>query len=221
MPYRGDVFAEGHYYHIYNRGAGKAPIFFQPDDYEHCLRLIKRHREQYGVCVVAYCLMPNHYHFCLRQEGEQALSRFMAIIFNSYVQAVNRRRERAGTLFQGRFRHAWIDREEYLAHLCRYIHLNPVKANLASRPGEWPYSNYPEWVGARSGTLKDQGLISALFPTAAAYERFVADGRDEEKSLQHIRPYVWDWPPGGRRRTRPPGGRNLREVSVDRRCRAD
>ncbi len=66
MPYRGDVFAPGHYYHIYNRGAGKGLLFFNSGNYEYCLRLVKRYYQQYGATVIAYCLMPNHYHFCLR-----------------------------------------------------------------------------------------------------------------------------------------------------------
>ena len=62
--------------------------------------------------------MPNHYHFLLRQETDQTLSKFINVLFNAYVQAVNRQQGRKGTLFEGRFRHVWVDREEYLTHLC-------------------------------------------------------------------------------------------------------
>ena len=192
MPYRGDAFAKGNYYHIYNRGAGRTPIFFSPNNYEHCLRLVKRYAQRYDVAVIAYCLMPNHYHFCLRQETDEPLSKFVGTLFNAYAQAVNRQQERTGALFEGRFRHAWIDREEYLIHLCRYIHLNPVRANLVSKPQDWSYSNYMEWVGKRSGTLKDEELISEYFATPKEYEQFIADLQDEEKSFEHIQAYVWD-----------------------------
>ncbi len=192
MPYRGAAFATGHYYHIYNRGAGKGLLFFSPANYEYCLRLVKRYYQRYGVTVIAYCLMPNHYHFCLRQETEQPLSRFINVLFNAYVQAVNKQQGRSGTLFEGRFRHVWVDREEYLAHLCRYIHLNPVKAGLVSQPQEWPYSNYLEWVGQRAGTLKDEAFIHSLFPTPEMYRRFVADYQDEVRAREHIQKYVWD-----------------------------
>ena len=192
MPYRSAALGKGQYYHVYNRGAGRGRIFFGDDNYAHCLHLVKHYSRRYGATVIAYCLMPNHYHFCLRQETDLPLSRFMGVLFNSYVQAVNRQRGRTGTLFEGRFRHARIDREEYLVHLCRYIHLNPVKANLASEPGEWAYSNYLEWIGKRAGTLKDHELISAHFPTPEAYEQFVADVQHEERSRPHIEAYVWD-----------------------------
>ena len=78
------------------------------------------------VDIVAWALMPNHYHFCLRQDTDRPISKFISVIFNAYVQAVNRQQNRAGTLFERRFRHVWVEQEEYLIHLCRYIHLNPV-----------------------------------------------------------------------------------------------
>jgi len=194
MPYRGDVFAKGHYYHIYNRGTGGAPLFFIPGNYELCLRLVKRYTTRYGVTVIAYCLMPNHYHFLLRQETETPLSKFINVLFNAYVQAINRQQGRSGTLFQGRFRHVWVDRESYLVHLCRYIHLNPVKAGLVLRPEDWPYSNYLEWIGQRDGSLKDEAFIRERFPTPQSYQRFVADEQDERRVRRQMRKYILDYP---------------------------
>jgi REP element-mobilizing transposase RayT len=163
MPQRGEVFAAGEYYHIYNRGAGRNSIFFTPANYEYCLRLVKRCLTQYAVTIIAYCLMPNHYHFLLRQDSDLLLSKFIGVLFNAYAQAVNKQQARSGSLFEGRFRHKHIEREEYLIHLCRYIHLNPVKAQLVQRPEDWPYSNYVDWIGLRSGALKDQTFIHAHF----------------------------------------------------------
>ena len=188
MPYRDDVFASGYCYHIYNRGAGRDLLFFNPGNYEYCLRLVKRYHRRYGAGMIAYCLMPNHYHFLLRQETDEPLSKFINVLFNAYVQAVNRQRERKGTLFEGRFRHVLVDRDEYLVHLCRYIHLNPVKAKLVSKPEDWPYSNYLEWIGQRAGSLKDEPFIHQHFSNREEYRRFVADQQDEER----IKRYVWD-----------------------------
>ena len=108
------------------------------------------------------------------------------------MQAVNRQQGRKGTLFEGRFKHVQVDREEYLVHLCRYIHLNPVKARLASQPGDWLYSNYLEWTGQRAGTLKDERFIRERFPTFEAYRQFVADDRGEAQVRELIAPYIWD-----------------------------
>jgi REP element-mobilizing transposase RayT len=137
MPRR-DPFAEDHYYHVYNRGAARGPVFFTPANYEHCLRLVKRYHPRYGAAVIAYCLMPNHYHFLLRQETERPLSDFIRVVFNAYVQAVNVQEARLGTLFEGRFRHVWVDREEYITHLCRISILSRPGSSGVQRSGPTP-----------------------------------------------------------------------------------
>ena len=192
MPYRRDELIQGYYYHFYNRGAGRGLLFFNPGNYEYCLRLVKRYYEKYGATVIAYCLMPNHYHFLLRQETGVPLSKFINVLFNAYVQAVNRQQGRSGTLFAGRFRCVWVDHEEYLIHLCRYIHLNPVKAQLVFQPEDWPYSNYLEWIGQRAGTLKVETFIRDHFPTSETYHQFVADHQDEVQVRKHIQKYIWN-----------------------------
>jgi putative transposase len=192
MPQRGEVFAAGEYYHIYNRGAGCNPIFFTSANYEYCLRLVKRYLTHSAVAIIAYCLMPNHYHFLLRQESDLPLSKFIGVLFNAYAQAVNKQQARSGSLFEGRFRHRRIDREDYLTHLCRYIHLNPVKAQLAQQPQDWPYSNYQDWIGLRSGTLMDRLFNEDHFLSAEAYQKFVADWQDAERSQAKLHPYLLD-----------------------------
>jgi REP element-mobilizing transposase RayT len=190
MPRRGNVFAKECYYHIYNRGVERGQLFFGSDNYEYCLRLVKRYIIRYGVTVIAYCLMPNHYHFLLYQKTEQALSKFIGVLFNTYVQAVNRQQGRSGTLFEGRFRHVQVDRDEYVMHLCRYIHLNPVKAGLVPGPGDWLYSNYLDWIGHRPGTLKDEAFIRKYWETPAQYQAFVSNYQEQDR--QKIAKYLWD-----------------------------
>ena len=110
MPYRGNIFTAGQYYHIYNRGAGKQPLFFNSGNYEYLLRLVKGYSRKYGATFIAYCLKPNHYHFLLRQETDEPLSKFINVLFNAYVQAVNQQQDRSGTLVEGRFRPVCVDR---------------------------------------------------------------------------------------------------------------
>jgi REP element-mobilizing transposase RayT len=192
VPRRDTVFAKGNYYHIYNRGAGRAPIFFGDGNYDYCLDLVARYQERYGATVIAYCLMPNHYHLLLKQETDEPLSKFVSVVFNAYAQAVNRQEGRTGALFEGRFRHVWVDREEYLVHLCRYIHLNPVEAKLVLHPEEWPYSNYQEWIGQRAEVLRDEGFIGERFPTTDAYRQFVEDYQDYQRVNEKIGPFLLD-----------------------------
>jgi hypothetical protein len=138
--------------------------------------------------------MPNHYHFLLRPEADDALSRFVQRLFNSYSQAFNRQQGRSGTLFEGRAKSILVDDERYVLYLCRYVHLNPVKAKLVGHPGEWPYSNYLEWVERRSGALVDHAFIEAYFSTPTEYESFVTS--DIEESLEReLRSYSWNEKP--------------------------
>ena len=90
----------GHYYHVYNRGCNRQPIFANAGNYLFLLRRAKSFLVSYPLSVIAYCLMPNHYHFLLRQETDQVLSKFVNVLFNAYVQAVNRQQGRKGTLFK-------------------------------------------------------------------------------------------------------------------------
>ena len=191
MPYRSDTFAQGQYYHIYNRGAGKGKIFFNAGNYEYLLRLVQQYSQKHGVKIIAYCLMPNHYHFLLRQETEEPLSKFMQALFNAYAQALNIQQARTGTLFEGRFKHKRVDKWEYLITLCRYIHRNPVNANLVAQPEDWAYSNYREWIGLRDGTLVDRTFIKDNFPKPDEYTAFVNDIEDEKKSYEKISKYLF------------------------------
>jgi putative transposase len=192
VPNRADTFVPGQYYHIYNRGAAKEPIFSNQGNYEYLLQLVRRYQKKYSVTVLAYCLMPNHYHLLLRQETDEPLSKFINVLFNAYVQAVNIQQKRKGTLFEGRYKHIRIDRWEYLIHLCRYIHRNPVKARLATKPEDWPFSNYRDWIGLRNGTLKDDTFIRDHFMHAQNYLEFVNDFQDDQRNYEKISNYTFD-----------------------------
>jgi putative transposase len=178
----------GSCYHVYNRGCNRERIFANADNYLFLLRRAKRFLPEYPLTVIAYCLMPNHYHFLLRPEKDGAIGPFLQRLFNSYTQAFNRQQGRSGTLFEGRARSILVDSEEYLLHLCRYIHLNPVQAGLVAHPGQWPYSNYPEWTERRNGTLVDRDFVRQYFPPAMDYERFVM-GEVGEALQAKLQPY--------------------------------
>ena len=192
MAHHEIAFAANHFYHVYNRAISDGLVFYKAENYVHCLNLTKRYMQRYGVNILAYCLIPNHFHFLLQQEKEIPVSKFISVLFNAYVQAVNRQLDRKGTLFQGRSKYKLIDKDEYLVHLCRYIHLNPVKAKLTKRPEDWQYSNYLEWIGLRGGEIVDEGFIAEHFSSSQEYQRFVEDYQFEELELEGVEEYVWD-----------------------------
>ncbi len=166
-------FIQGGYYHIYNRGAGRQAIFREKKNYIYLLRLLKKVVAQSNVTVIAYCLLPNHYHWFLRQDGDISAGKVPRRVFGSYAQAFNKLYQRAGTLFEGPYKAIAVDNEAHLLHLGRYIHLNPVRHKLVSSPQAWPYSNYLEWLGQRPGTLVDKQFVQDHFNTPQAYQKFV------------------------------------------------
>ena len=193
MRPRRPVYLAGRYYHIYNRGTNREPIFGEAENYEFVLRRIKRYLEELALTLIAYCLMPNHYHWLVRQDGERPAGLLAQRVFNSYTKAYNKRYERSGTLFEGPYRVIQIDRPAHLLHACRYIHANPVKDGLVAEIEQWPYSNYLEWVELRPGTLVDRAFVRAHFTSPESYVAFVHDYLREKKLPQEIAGYLRAW----------------------------
>ena len=192
MPTRSIPFLASHYYHIYNHGVNRNRIFLSDDNYTYLLHLLKKNYSRYAIDIVAYCLLPNHYHFLIKPNEDNNLSLFMKSLFGSYTQALNKQQGREGPLFQGRFRPILVDKEEYLARLARYIHLNPVMAGLAQSPQERPYSNYLDVIGNRGGTLKDTSLVPDRFETGHDYQVFVEDLLHSQGEIKYLQDYLLD-----------------------------
>jgi putative transposase len=172
MARRKTSFLAGHYYHVYNRGNNRHPIFFERENYLFFLKQTRYYLTEETADLLAYCLMPNHYHFLvyLRQDN---LSEKMAFLSLSYTKAINKRFQRCGSVFQGPFKAIHVNQEAYLLNLSRYIHLNPVKAGLAQRAEEWEFSSYRDYIGLRQGTLPQLSLLQQQIETAQVYQSFV------------------------------------------------
>jgi REP element-mobilizing transposase RayT len=174
MPRRKTSLQTGNFYHIYNRGNNHQIIFFERESYIYFLRLVKEHLITKAVDIVAYCLMPNHYHFLVYLRNE-TLSDAMKSLSLSYTKAINKRFNRSGVLFQGRFQSIHVPQTDYLINLSRYIHLNPVKAGLVKQPEEWEFSSYLEYAGMRGGTLPKTEYIKTLILEESDYQQFLVD----------------------------------------------
>ncbi len=171
MPYRAPFEADA-YYHVYNRGNNRQPIFFERENYLYFLRQLKKYLVAEGEEIIAYCLMPNHYHLLIH-IGAQDFGKSIQPLALSYTKAINKRYGRTGTLFQGRFQAGRVDREEYLLHLSRYIHANPVMAGLVDKPEDWEFSSYRDYIGLRGGKLPNSDVVLSQFGTLDAYRVFV------------------------------------------------
>jgi len=175
MPPRKIEFRPGCYYHLYNQGAGRQSIIREERNYRYILKLINKHLSELQLTLIAYCLMPNHYHWLVRQDGDHAAGLLAQRVFNSYTRAFNNAYNRNGTLFAGRYKAILVSSDEYLRYLCCYIHANPVKDGFALAPELWPYSNYPEWIGLRDGKLVDRAFVTQYFSTPDRYRQYVLD----------------------------------------------
>jgi putative transposase len=171
MPRRAVPFCAGEHYHLYNRGNNRGAIFFERENYLFFLRQVRTYLLP-GLDVVAYCLMPTHYHLLVELKDDD-LSHRMQLFAISYTKAINQRHGRVGSLFQGAFQAKLVDGDDYLVHLSRYLHLNPVLAGLCGVPEGWAFSSYQDYIGLRQGTLPVPDLVLAQFPSREAYRAFV------------------------------------------------
>ncbi len=172
MPRRKRNLQPGRYYHLYNRGNNHQAIFFERENYLYFLKQFRRHLAEQTVHTIAYCLMPNHYHFLIYLRND-SLSAAMHKFSLSYTNAINRRYRRCGSLFQGRYQTIHVDGNDYLLNLTRYIHLNPVKAGLVKHPEDWEFSSYRDYINLRQGTLPKPDEVRQQAGSAQAYRIFV------------------------------------------------
>ena len=185
MPRRKVVFQSRQYYHIYNRGVNRQPIFFCDDNWGFFLSRLRQHLKRELVDVVAYCLMPTHYHLLLFLKTDYPFSKLMRPFGVSYSKAVNRQQGRTGPLFQGPFRAKLIDKDEYLLHLSRYLHLNPVAGGVEQHPEDWSFSSYRDYIGLRNGTLPVPDVVLRHFASREAYKYFV-EAYQDDADIQHL-----------------------------------
>ena len=141
------------------------------------------------VDIVAYCIMPNHFHLILKEEISFGIKTFMSDIQNSYSKFFNLRHARKGPLWEGRFKNVACESDEQLLHLTRYVHLNPVTANLVDNPEDWPASSYQEYIQTVPSICRFERLISMRPKT---YEKFVKNRIEDQKTLARIKKLIFD-----------------------------
>jgi putative transposase len=215
MPSRNTrkIYVENSYYHVYNRGVDKRLIFQDQQDYSVFLKYLKEYLslppdetkiinkglalpkykiKNYhdNVELLAYCLMPNHYHFLIKQNTKDAMKSFLHSLLTRYTHYFNTKTQRIGPLFQGRYKACIIDKDNYLLHLSRYIHLNPreINENLTDA-----FSSYSDYLKLRKTTWVNTAPILSFFDGSTiaelnkvkinSYKDFVENYRRESEEV--------------------------------------
>lgn len=180
MPRRKISFSAGNFYHIYNRGNNRSPIFFERENYLYFLEKLRSYFDPESVRIHAYCLMPNHFHLLVELLRECSFSNLSKNFFISYTKSMNRRFGRTGHIFEGEFKSKIVGSTEYLLTLSRYIHSNPSNARLVQKPELWEFSSYLEYLGVRRGTLPYTKFILSHYKSVDEYREFVEGLRESE-----------------------------------------
>ena len=218
MPARNTlkIYVENGFYHVYNRGVEKRTIFEDEQDYKVFLKYIEEVlspldkqeantkvilqglslqnvrrpvKSYYGkVEMLAYCLMPNHFHFVVRQNDKESLEGLMRSLMTRYSMYFNKKYDRVGSLFQGRYKAVLVNEETYLLHLSRYIHLNPLEYTSDL---ENTYSSYLEYLGKRKTSWLNPNIILSFFKgnvlsdfkKVNSYKDFVEKYKENESVL--------------------------------------
>lgn len=208
MPSRIIPFINGHFYHIYNRGSEKRPIFENQRDYQRFLKTLKYYQvagpkprfskfpsltvtalddSQKLVEIIAFCLMPNHFHLLLRQLQDNGITEFLSKLSNSYTKYYNIKYNRVGPLFQGEFKAVIMESDEQLIHVSRYIHLNPISSAIIKSLDKYQWSSYSEYIGIQRTELCAKEEILGHFKNPQDYTQFILDQADYAQELNFIK----------------------------------
>jgi len=169
MPRRARIYLPEHPYHLVQRGNNRDACFFEPENYQYYLELLRDKVPLYGVVLHAYALMTNHIHLLLTPSVNDSISRLMRVVGSRYAYYMNKTYRRSGTVWEGRHKSSLIDADNYLLKCYRYIEMNPVVANMVKRPEEYKWSSYRvnAW-GENSEQVTPHYLYNALGSTFKA-----------------------------------------------------
>lgn len=219
MPQRNSrkTYIEKGYYHVYNRGVEKRTIFDSDQDYKVFLSYLRQYltppsldsfpnlsqsdqkayqtKRYAGVIQLgAYVLMPNHFHLLIKQENISAMKEFLQSLSTRYSVYFNKRYDRVGSLFQGRYKAVTIKTDEQLVHLSRYIHLNPTDLGIPiASLADFKYSSYPNYLGESVRPWLNESMVLTFFQdkrhrnSVKSYVNFVEDYAEEQlEPIKHL-----------------------------------
>lgn len=209
MPNRETKFAIEEIYHIFSKSIAGFNIFNNDSEFQRMEDTIKyykisRNNMKFSktkeldvkimkkevsepkklIEIICYCLMPTHIHLVLKQLIDDGISDFVRYILNSYSRYFNIKHNRKGPLWEGRFKDVHVKDDEQLAHLTRYVHLNPVTSYLIDKPEQWQWSSYKEYITGIEDTCVYKNILDI---TPDGYKKFVEDRISYQRELNSIK----------------------------------
>lgn len=191
-------FGQGGYYHVYNRGNNRQDIFLDDEDRKFFLFRMREavypefagsRRKPLPVgsfTILAYCLMPNHFHLLVRQNLNTPISELIKKVCTGYSKYFNKKYERVGHVFQDQYKAVVISNDGYLKWVSAYIHQNPKIGGLVEDLKDYPWSSYLDYMSLRKGKLCSKDLILGMFASTEKYKEFVEDAYEQIKKRKDI-----------------------------------
>ncbi|MBN1794645.1 MAG: transposase [Candidatus Omnitrophica bacterium] len=214
------VWITGNVYHVYSKSIAGFKIFNSEEDFTRVIEGLQyyqragilpsfsyykempelsgvQHEKYFNrrarhrlVDIVAYCIMPTHIHFILKQLQPFGVTLVMKKLLNSYTKYFNMRHRRKGPLWEGRFKAVLVKTDEQLLHLTRYIHLNPVTAELVDNPEDWAFSSCREYLALTQEKMCNYEGLFTIEPDS--YREFLLNRIDYQKELASIKSLLLD-----------------------------
>lgn len=219
MPYRVTPLVKGEVYHVFNRSIAQQPIFINKKDYQRGLETLTYYynlntpmrfshfsrlpipiknetlerldrEKQTLIQILAFCIMPNHVHFLVKEITERGISTFMRKFQNSYAKYFNTKTKRSGSVFQSMFKAVRITTDAQLLHVARYIHLNPLTSFIIKDIKElekYPWSSFQSYLSNNpSGAITTETVLK-FFPSKDKFIKFTHDQIEYQKELNKIK----------------------------------
>lgn len=218
------IFSPEQIYHVFNRSVERRPVFTNKREYQHMTNIIRYYRfanlplrysqlislseekrkdvmntlmksGKTEVIIYAYALMPNHFHFVLKQLTPKGVPIFISNISNSFAKYFNTRHERSGSLWQRPFKAVRIETDEQLFHVTRYIHLNPISAFMIKEEtlDAYPWTSLPEYLKEPTERICNTELVKTHFQTIDSYRAFIHNQIEYSQQLEKIKHLSLDY----------------------------
>lgn len=177
MPRKPRIHIPYAFYHAILRGNNKQNIFVDEEDRSYLCLKLQEGLSRFSHKIHAFCFMTNHIHLLI-QVCAYPLGDIIHHFSSIYARTFNRHYDRIGHLFQGRFKAQLVRDEKYLLDLIRYIHLNPVRANIVTDPADYLWSSHRAHIGKWELPWLEKSLIEKKFPTGAQYQQFIESNKE-------------------------------------------